>query len=231
MNLFSTKMKLSDLIDVNYNLIGVLARMGISLSFGEKTVEEACVNYDIDADTFILICNVYTYDDYSPAGSLMEESKVSDIVNYLHSSHSYYITTALVDLADRIEELIEPCEDKMKKVIWKFFSDYKTELERHFAYEENLLFPYVDELLEGKRNPDYSIHKFEESHSNIDEKLNDLKNIVMKYLPAECDNARRGQVLYYIYHLEDDLARHTNIEDNILVPIVHRVEKNLEKQK
>ena len=51
MNLFSTKMKLSDLIDVNYNLIGVLSRMGISLSFGEKTVEEACKNYDIDADT------------------------------------------------------------------------------------------------------------------------------------------------------------------------------------
>ena len=61
---------------------------------------------------------------------------------------------------------------------------------------------------------------------NIDEKLEDLKNIVMKYLPAECDSEMRIRVLMTIYYLQEDLKRHTYVENNILAPMVTRMEKN-----
>ena len=60
------------------------------------------------------------------------------------------LDTALVRLASAIERLIGPCHEAQKKVIWKFFSDYKTELERHFEVEEGQVIPYVQGLLIGR---------------------------------------------------------------------------------
>ena len=40
--LFSPGMKLADLVESNYELLVVLARMGIPLGFGESSVGEVC---------------------------------------------------------------------------------------------------------------------------------------------------------------------------------------------
>jgi len=34
----------------------------------------------------------------------------------------------------------------------------------------------------------------------------------------------RNEVLYRIYRLEEDLARHTVIEDTVLIPMVNKME-------
>lgn len=223
---FSGKMKLAELIDINYNLLGLLPRLGVNLGLGAQSIEYVCADCSLDVDTFLLICNVYTYDEYVPSSETLAKCSVKDIVKYLHSSHDYYLSTALVTLAESIDRLLESCSEKQKAVIWKFFVDYKTEVAGHFEYEEKTLFPYVEMLLHGQATEDFSIAQFEEHHSNIEEKLDDLKNIVMMYLPSVCDNTRIGNVLFFIYYLEQDLARHTRIEDNILVPIVSRIEDN-----
>ena len=120
--------------------------------------------------------------------------------------------------------MVEPCDDMQKKIVSKFVADYKLQVEKHFAYEEMTVFPYVRALKEGKMMEGYSIEQFEENHSNIDETLGDLKNIVMKYLPDTCDTVLRNEVLYRIYRLDEDLAKHTIIEDRVLIPIVNRME-------
>ncbi|MBQ6912212.1 MAG: hemerythrin domain-containing protein, partial [Bacteroidales bacterium] len=119
----------------------------------------------------------------------------------------------------------QPCEDRQQKVIWKFFLDYKEELAKHFAYEEGQVFPYVEAVL-GAQKSQFTIGEYEENHSNVEEKLEDLKNLVMKYIPRQCDRQAVYKVLFYIYTLEDDLAKHTFIEDDILVPMVGRMESH-----
>ena len=57
----SPSMKLADLIELNYSLLIVLSRLGISLGFGENTVAEVCRSHGIDVCSFLLICGVYTY--------------------------------------------------------------------------------------------------------------------------------------------------------------------------
>ena len=105
-----------------------------------------------------------------------------------------------------------------------FFSGYKDELLKHFAFEEEEVIPYVAGLLEGRRSQTFNIHYFEENHTNIDEKLSDLKNIVMKSLPHECDDTLRLNLLQDLYALQDDLRSHTCIEDHILVPMARMLE-------
>ena len=208
---FSDSMKLADLVEVNFKLINVLSRMGISLGFGENTISEVCDRQGINRNSFLMICNIYTYDDYVP-------------VEYLHNSHSFYIDKEFAALEKSLNAMVEPCNEMQKKIVRKFFADYKAQVINHFGYEENVVFPYVRALMEGRRQESYSIEQFEENHSNIDETLGDLKNIVMKYLPETCDTVLRNDVLYRIYRLEEDLARHTIIEDSVLIPIVNRME-------
>ena len=217
-------MKMADLIEVNYHLLAVLTRFGIEGGFGEKTVRDICEKNRLDTDTFLLICHVFTRKDYSPTEEILRDGRIDDILRYLHQSHDYYMNNALVLLASTIEKLVEPCTETQKCVIWGFFSQYKTELEKHFAYEEGEVIPYVQNLLIGQRSANYSIDRFEENHSNIEDKLSDLKNLILKSLPAVCDDRLRVRLLNYIYALQNDLDSHTAIEDNILVPMVRLIE-------
>ena len=56
----------------------------------------------------------------------------------------------------------------------------------------------------------------------MEEKLADLKNLVMKYLPPECGQQDICRALACIYSLQEDVARHILVEDGVLVPIVNR---------
>jgi regulator of cell morphogenesis and NO signaling len=220
----SPNMKLADLIDINHNLLAVLSRLEVSLGFGEHTIDEACKLHGVNTEAFLLICNVYNFEGYVPSQALLDRADVRDIMKYLHNSHLDYTNTSLRDLESLITKMLVNCPEAQKKLVEKFFNGYQAEVKNHFDYEENTVLPYVKALLEGNRQEGYSIETFEENHGNIEEKLCDLKNIVMKYLPESCDQVLRYEVLHQIYHLEKDLTRHTLIEDNVLIPIVARME-------
>ena len=220
----SPAMKMADLLDVNFSILGVFSRFGMSYGFGEATVKEVCDGMGIDPETFLIICKVYAFDGYRPSREQMEGACLEDIVRYLRLSHTYYLETMVPALADAIEEMIAPCDDMHKKVIRKFFGDYKEELERHFDYEEKTVFPYVEAMIDSREREPYTIGEYEKNHSNVEEKLDDLKKLVTMYQPSQSRSQDCFRVLFYLYSLESDLERHTFIEDGILVPVVSRIE-------
>ena len=52
---YTTQMSVSDLIDIDYSLLQVISRMGLSLKYAGLPVSEACRNSGVDPDTFILL--------------------------------------------------------------------------------------------------------------------------------------------------------------------------------
>ena len=224
MDKFTGNMKVARLVEANYRLLGVLARVGIDGSFGEKTVSEVCVSSGLDPDTVILLCEVYTFPNFKPSMERLRRCHVGDILRYMHQSHDYYLNRAISDMEASITKLLEPCQQKQQDVVWNFFRGYKVEVKNHFGFEEQEVIPYVQGLIIGQNRPGFSIDRFEENHSNIDEKLGDFKNLVMKSLPAICDNDIRRDLLVRIYALQEDLKCHTYIEDHVLVPMVRLLE-------
>jgi regulator of cell morphogenesis and NO signaling len=71
---------------------------------------------------------------------------------------------------------------------------------------------------------DFSIGEYEQHHSDVQEKLDDLKKLIMTYLPRECDQQTIHAALAEIFTLETDLRKHTIIEDRILIPAVNHLE-------
>jgi Response regulator containing a CheY-like receiver domain and an HTH DNA-binding domain len=217
-------MKMSELVESDFHLLSVVSRVGINGSFGEKTVDELCSENGLDTDTFILLCDIYASEEFRPTEQQLRRSHISDVMRYLHQSHDYYLTDALVEMRAALKNLTEPCSDRQKAVIRGFYEDYRSELEKHFEYEEHSIIPYVQQLLIGQRVPGMSISSFEENHSNMQETLSDLMSLIMKSLPEECDSRSRFSVLNFLFHLQHDLRRHTSVEDRVFVPMVQLLE-------
>ena len=215
--------KLADLVDRNYQVLGMLERLGITGNFGDSTVEEACKARSMDPGTFLMLYCFYIDDQYKPSKKALREGSIADVIQYLHLSHEYYLDVALKSLSDKLSELIEPCSDKQKKVIWKFYRDYEEELNRHFDYEERIVMPYIRTLLENPGRRSTAMDSFADDHNSINEKISDLKSLVMKSLPEVCESSLRMQALYQICSLEYDLSRHTAVEEEILEPMVRLI--------
>ena len=220
---FSPKAKMADIIDVNYHLLGILPRLGVRMGFGESSVDEACRRDGVDVTTFLLVSSVYTFGDSAPTAAEIAKVSAPDLLRYLRASHEYYLTTALVALSDALTKALAPCEEKLKAVVRRFFGDYKAELEKHFSFEEEHVFPYVEALLQGEA-PARHLSTPGDDHTNIEEKIGDLKAIVLKYLPGECDNEDVAGVFSTIYALAEDLKCHSRVEDTILLPLIANLE-------
>mgnify|MGYP003509388731 CR=1 FL=1 len=95
---FSESMKLADLVDANFKLLNVLSRLGVSLGFGENTIREMCRKHGIDLNSFLLICSIYTYDNYIPSADLLAGADPGTIVDYLHNSHAFYLNKEFIAL-------------------------------------------------------------------------------------------------------------------------------------
>ena len=234
MELFTRDEKLANVVFYNYHLLPVLNRFGIRLGFGDITVAEVCKTKKINENFFLDIINAFHNTDYFPESEFLTFSP-SLIVEYLQRTHHYYLTWVVPKMENQLEQLIlssKGHEDNLK-LIRTFFLKYKSELLLHIIDEEESVFPYVLRIDEALRNNSpiseednrRSIEAYEKEHSDVDEKLNDLKNLVIKFLVAEYDDNLCNDFLITLFRFERDLIDHARIEDKILVPIVGRIEK------
>ena len=223
--LFSPNMKLADLISANYKLLLVFDRFNIHLGFGDKSVKDICSQYNIPVSLFLIVCNVYTFEDYLPEDDELQSFKVDSLIDYLNHSHRYYVEECLPAISQKLDVVSRSQDTKPGTVLQKFYKVYEDEVINHFIYEEEVVFPYIRQVSGGKSSDNYNIEQFEKNHSDIDEKLNDLKNIIIKYLHVNSSSKELNALLFDLFELGDDFKKHTLIENKILVPLAAQFEK------
>lgn len=219
---------MSDLICNNYPMLLVLSRFGISLGFGEKTIREVCQQNNVDEQTFLAVVNLLISGDREAPRNFGNDS-IQCLLNYLHNSHSYFLDFRLPSIREKLISVLATNTDNAAKAIIRFYDLYVEQVHTHMEYEETTVFPYVRSLLSGVKRGDYNIRVFCRQHDNIESKLSELKNILIKYYPPE--NADElNSVLFDIFACASDLASHNFIEDNLFVPMISQLELNVKKQ-
>lgn len=97
-------------------------------------------------------------------------------------------------------------------------------------YEEKAVFPYVQSLIDGTAPVNFDIETFSKHHVQIDMKLKELKNIIIKYLPSDgLHNNQLSATLYDIYNNEEWLNLHSQVEEEIFIPAVRNQERKLKQ--
>lgn len=225
---------MSDLICNNYSLLMVLSRFGLPLGFGDKTVKEVCALNGVDYNTFLAVVN-FVDEDRSCLDEEDNGVSVVSLMSYLKQAHAYFLDFNLPAIRRKLIEAIDcSASNEVAFLILKFFDEYVAEVRKHMDYEDKVVFAYVEALLEEEKElPQYQISIFARRHNQIEAKLTELKNIIIKYYPAKRDTNLLNAVLFDIYNCEADLAMHCKVEDYMFVPAVRKLEKearNNEKQ-
>lgn len=237
--LITKEMKMADAIHLNYLLLPVINRLGVQLGFQDKSIDKVCLEQNIDVDFFLTIINAFLGTDDQLSKQLQSHS-VKDVVDYLLKTHSYYLERIIPEIENRINLLIQYSQLSKDEflLVKNFFEEYEKELYGHIALEEKFVYPYVIEIadayhkkslstsLESKINS-YPITSYEKEHTDIEAKLFDLKNILIKYLPTPNDSYISNRVLMELFTLEQDLSDHARIENMVLVPKITQMETAL----
>lgn len=220
--LYEADDKMITLISDNYNILQSLGRFGISLGFGDKTVREVCEEQEVDTFTFLAIVN-YTINGYRYVDS-EERFSVPTLLHYLKSSHEYYLNFQLPAIRTQLQEALD-MKDNLARLILKLYDGYAQEIRRHMQYEEKTVFPYVVDLLNNKINNNYDIDTFSKHHGQVDLRLKELKNIIIKYLPTDIrHNNQLTSILYNLYNNEEWLVNHSQVEEDIFIPAIRNLE-------
>ncbi len=235
-------MKMADVIHFSYSLLPVITRFDINLGFGDKTVEEVCRDNNVNLDFFIEITNSFVDEDYIPQKDL-NSFPLSLIVKYLEKTHDYYLSEKIPELEYMIDKMVSLSDADIQKteLLKNFFKEYREELNNHIEREELKVQPYVIEIEKAyesgslneqlrKQILKYSINDFANEHDNVEEKLYDLTNIIIKYMPPCPDRALCNRILMELFRLEKDLNAHAELEDKVLIPKVSVMEKELLKK-
>ena len=210
-------MKMADLINSAPEILQITERLGMSLGFGEFTVEELCAHEGKDAFTFLAICNISTSLNYKPSEAEIGKMKAGDVMSFLRNSHDSYMYSLLPELERQINLVMVGRGDSEKKVISEFFGKFKNELARHFKLEEEKIFPSL-EALDRKGQPNEKVFRHE--HGDIGEKIQDLINLLLKYVSYGTRDARVTDLLAFLYRFREDLAIHSRIEDCLILPMI-----------
>ncbi len=209
--LFNGRLKMAEMIASNYDLILMLPRFGIPLGFGEKSVKEVCRDCGVDDHFFLTVCNIYTFDDYRPDDE--EVSRIDNrlVAEHLRASHRYYLEERLPHLQHHLDHITEKA-GQSGEILRKYYADYCREVREHVRKEEKNL----DQILSNAST--HSLSHYMQSHDNIRDRLNDLTQIIYKYLPGERLNEEMMELVFDILQLSRDLEKHAMIEELLLVP-------------
>jgi regulator of cell morphogenesis and NO signaling len=218
-----TDTKLSELIIEYPNILDALSQLNIRLGFGEASIREIAERYQLNLEALTVI--VSTYCNRLSSGKTIPKEALSDLLVFLINSHNDFKRKQIPELKSLIASFAGEVSEKHGKMLISFFDGYISEVHEHFRYEEETVFPYIGDMLENRRTKGFAIQEFEKNHTDIGQKLYDLKNILIKYMPEELDTDYRRKILYSLFAFEKQLAYHNNLENQVLAPSVRDVEK------
>ena len=196
---------------------------------GKKTVKEACAEKGLDvakveqelqqADKLESNNRPLPYDEWS----------LDFLADYIVNTHHSYIKKNLPDIrayADKVKRVHGKEHPELDK-IHTLVEATANELLTHMVKEENVLFPFIKELVNkqnGKQelepvgfgsvvNP---INMMEHEHVIVGEYLREVRELTNNYQLPSGACASYGMLYRLLNEFEDDLHLHIHLENNIL---------------
>lgn len=223
MTLISHNSKLSDIILQDPSTITVLDRFGITLGVGDLSVEDACLRHGIDKDFFATILNTFVNENYFPQEALGRFG-VTDVVNYLSKTNTYYEQNVLPNIERHFSFLIAkaPSHNNNLIIMKQFFDEMKHELLQRINDDRNRWFPEVcssqDTLAAINRA---TIN--EPTSDTIEDKIDDLINMLIMHLKGDYDHNLGFAVIVSVFSLKKDIKQNNRIRNRILKPISNAI--------
>ena len=213
---------LKTIIEDEPHLLGVLSRFGLSFGFGDKTVGEACKEDNVHTGSFLAVSNFLYGHNYSQF-----EIALPALMGYLRKAHTHFLNFLLPSIRRKLIEAINYSDiNDVAFLLLKFYDEYVQEVHNHMNHENNEVFRYVSDLLNGITNEQFRITDYSSNHSSMTEKLSQIKDLFIRHYHVK-DNEILTSALFDIIYCGNELKNHCEIENKLFIPAVEKLEKSL----
>lgn len=228
---------LHDFIDTDKTYQLVVERFGDS-SLQDKEQKAGRKVIDMNPELIELILDLYNNEEDFPFEK-MQKFSIGEILAYLQATHRYYLTKKLPEIEQSLVHIFSKYgqSHQLLASLAYFFNDYKTHLIEHIRMEEKELFPYIQKLIEVSKQPaelrtsaeksNFSIQQFIDSHSPIEDELQEVSQLIRRYSGEESVPLPYKIFLNQVELFELELRKHAIIEDHVLVPMALELEQQL----
>lgn len=222
------EMKLSDVILHDPSLIPVINRFGIHLGLGDKSIRTICEEKKLEADFFLSILNTFIHANYFPENKFRSFC-ATQIVDYLTKTNQSYERFLIPNIERHLNSFIERSDpdNAHLELLRKFFTVFKKELKARIEEDNHQIFPMIRNLSEQYGGGELYLEAKESESDVLEEKLFDMKSIMIKHLNGEFDENLCYAVLFAICNLEKDINQHNRIRNKILFPIADALNKTI----
>ncbi len=211
-----------NLIRDNVRLLPTLSRFDIPFGFGDSSIEQVCAESGVHTPTFLAVCNLLSGYPYH-VGAI----SLPALTEYLKHAHRSILDITLPKIRHHLIEAINySYSSEAALLLIKFYDNYVHEVHKHMNHENEVIFGYIDRLLNRESDPGFSIAKYSANHGNMATTLQQLKDIFI-YHYKQSGTERLSATLFEIIECENDMVSHFDVEDKLLVPAVLALEDRL----
>ncbi|MFD2512511.1 iron-sulfur cluster repair di-iron protein [Pontibacter locisalis] len=231
-----------ELVAKDYRKAQVFKKYGIDFCCGgKKSVKQACEEKGVNPDQLeqeLLATEKAEkgreadFDKWSP----------SFLADYIENMHHTYVRDAIPAIYEYTAKIARVHGSRHPELleVAKHFTNIANELEAHMPKEERVLFPYIKQLEEARKNnvklekPAFGsiqnpINMMEMEHEHAGNELEAIRELTNNYiLPADAC-ATYTVAFKKLQEFEDDLFRHIHLENNVLFPKALELEKEVLK--
>ena len=207
--------KMCDLMAHEEEAIQIISRFGLSIGVGEQTIDQVCSAHGVHTPTFLAVVNHKVFRQKANLADI----NIDTLQMYLNNAHVYFLDFRLPRLRSALIEAVNPANpsSQIPMLILRCYDEFVQEIRTHIEHENAGCY-----------------EEHEHDDQRITDKLTEIKNLIIKYYPAETNNLRISypliNVMSDLWHTEQDFADHCAIEDDILRPALSNTQENQPSQ-
>ncbi|GMR25626.1 MAG: iron-sulfur cluster repair di-iron protein [Ignavibacteria bacterium] len=222
---------LSEIVTDNFHTAVVFEKYNLDYCCnGKRQFEDACMKNSIDPNLVIIdlekINNNITVNEQN-----YDEWELDFLIDYIINNHHQYIRRMIPLIAEyggKAAAAHSENHPELLKISEIFAVIYK-DLKQHMLKEEQILFPFIKQIVQAKKNKgqaekpyfgsvQHPIRMMEAEHENAGDGFREIRRLSEDYkIPADACSTYSA---FYnaLMEFEKDLHKHIHLENNILFP-------------
>jgi len=232
-------MTLKEIVTNNFRTAAVFEKYGLDFCCrGNKLITTACEEKGINAIKILEELKTLTIQKIRD--ERYDEWTLDFLIDYIIQNHHSYVKEMLPIISVHTQKIASVHGTNHAEVIEiaKKFEGVAQEFRQHLIKEEDILFPYIKQLVQVNsrhakaeapffgtvKNP---IKSMMAEHENAGDEFYEIRNLSSSYTPPE-DACNKFIAAYQeLKDFEEDLHKHVHLENNILFPKAIELEKRL----
>lgn len=232
-----------EIVAGDYRTAQIFREFGLDFCCGGGApVEEACAKKKVDSS--LVLDALKGLDEKVSTGDNYNAWELDFLAEYIVNTHHSFVRGKLPEIGFYSNKVAHVHGSRHPELIemYHLFEQLSVELSEHLQKEEDVLFPYIKELVRLKKNgeklttkPDFGtaanpVAMMKDEHETAGDIMEQIEQLSNGFTPPE-----DGCATYKVYFLnleafQKDLHKHVHLENNILFPKALALEEELKAE-